>query len=186
MESGSMKTEMRGHDNRIECAVFVPQASIPAVRELVALVIVLLSLSLLPPRPPVVVKLTFFFTLYPSPPVFLSLLVVAAYCPIVKGRFSRDLICDDGVKRQDHQTLGCSPWSMSMDFCGSFSISSFFFQKGILTLRLVFLCPKKVGHDGWIQALTFHPCGKFLLSAADDHTMRVWDLKTGRCLKKSV
>jgi len=34
-----MKTEMRGHDNRIECAVFVPQASIPAVRELVALVI---------------------------------------------------------------------------------------------------------------------------------------------------
>jgi platelet-activating factor acetylhydrolase IB subunit alpha len=34
-----MKTEMRGHDNRLECAVFVPQASIPAVRELVALVI---------------------------------------------------------------------------------------------------------------------------------------------------
>ena len=43
----------------------------------------------------------------------------------------------------------------------------------------------QVGHDGWVQALTFHPCGKFLLSAADDHTMRVWDLKTGRCLKKS-
>jgi len=39
MESSAMKTEMRGHDNRIECAVFVPQASIPAVRELVALVI---------------------------------------------------------------------------------------------------------------------------------------------------
>ena len=34
-----MKTEMRGHDNRIECAVFVPMASIPAVRELVAQVI---------------------------------------------------------------------------------------------------------------------------------------------------
>jgi len=30
---------MRGHDNRIECAVFVPMASIPAVRELVAQVI---------------------------------------------------------------------------------------------------------------------------------------------------
>ncbi|KAF8164844.1 dynein regulator [Crassisporium funariophilum] len=41
-----------------------------------------------------------------------------------------------------------------------------------------------VGHDGWVQALTFHPCGKFLLSAADDHTMRIWDLKTGRCLRK--
>jgi platelet-activating factor acetylhydrolase IB subunit alpha len=44
----------------------------------------------------------------------------------------------------------------------------------------------QVGHDGWVQAVTFHPCGKFLLSAADDHTLRVWDLKTGRCLKKSA
>jgi WD40 repeat protein len=48
------------------------------------------------------------------------------------------------------------------------------------------LCVRQVGHDGWVQALTFHPCGKFLLSVADDHTMRVWDLKTGRCLRKSV
>ena len=29
----------------------------------------------------------------------------------------------------------------------------------------------------------FHPSGKFLLSAADDKTMRVWELATGRCLK---
>ncbi|KAJ8519222.1 hypothetical protein ONZ45_g3810 [Pleurotus djamor] len=41
-----------------------------------------------------------------------------------------------------------------------------------------------VGHDGWVQALTFHPSGKYLLSVADDHTMRVWDLRTGRCLRK--
>jgi len=39
IDTTALKTEMRGHDNRIECAVFVPQASIPAVRELVALVI---------------------------------------------------------------------------------------------------------------------------------------------------
>ena len=45
---------------------------------------------------------------------------------------------------------------------------------------------EQVGHDGWVQALTFHPCGKFLLSVADDHTMRIWDLKTGRCLRKSA
>ena len=38
LESGAMKVEMRGHDNRIESAVFVPVVSIPAVRELVALV----------------------------------------------------------------------------------------------------------------------------------------------------
>ncbi|KAG6840564.1 hypothetical protein C0991_005840 [Blastosporella zonata] len=36
IESGIMKVEMRGHDNRVESAVFVPAASIPAVRELVA------------------------------------------------------------------------------------------------------------------------------------------------------
>ncbi|KIJ96937.1 hypothetical protein K443DRAFT_10254 [Laccaria amethystina LaAM-08-1] len=41
-----------------------------------------------------------------------------------------------------------------------------------------------VGHDGWVQAVTFHPCGKYLLSVADDHTLRIWDLKTGRCLRK--
>lgn len=29
----------------------------------------------------------------------------------------------------------------------------------------------------------FHPCGTLLLSAADDKTIRVWDLKTGRCVK---
>lgn len=43
---------------------------------------------------------------------------------------------------------------------------------------------RQVGHDNWIRALTFHPCGKYILSAADDHTVRVWDLKTGRCVKK--
>jgi platelet-activating factor acetylhydrolase IB subunit alpha len=42
----------------------------------------------------------------------------------------------------------------------------------------------QVGHDNWIRALTFHPCGKYLLSGADDHTVRIWDLKTGRCVKK--
>ncbi|KAF8584526.1 dynein regulator [Ramaria rubella] len=41
-----------------------------------------------------------------------------------------------------------------------------------------------VGHDNWVRALAFHPCGKYLLSAADDHSVRIWDLKTGRCLKK--
>ncbi|KAH9947606.1 dynein regulator [Amylocystis lapponica] len=41
-----------------------------------------------------------------------------------------------------------------------------------------------IGHDGWVQALAFHPSGKHLLSVADDHTMRIWDLTTGRCLRK--
>jgi platelet-activating factor acetylhydrolase IB subunit alpha len=39
------------------------------------------------------------------------------------------------------------------------------------------------GHDSWIRALVFHPNGKFLLSASDDKTIRVWDLSNGRCVK---
>jgi platelet-activating factor acetylhydrolase IB subunit alpha len=41
----------------------------------------------------------------------------------------------------------------------------------------------QAGHDNWVRALVFHPCGTLLLSAADDKTIRVWDLKTGRCIK---
>ncbi|TFK30042.1 dynein regulator [Coprinopsis marcescibilis] len=39
------------------------------------------------------------------------------------------------------------------------------------------------GHDNWVRALAFHPCGKYLLSSSDDKTVRVWELKTGRCIK---
>ena len=39
------------------------------------------------------------------------------------------------------------------------------------------------GHNDWIRALVFHPSGKFLLSASDDKTIRVWELSTARCLK---
>lgn len=39
------------------------------------------------------------------------------------------------------------------------------------------------GHDNWIRALAFHPSGKYLLSASDDKTIRVWELSTGRCIK---
>ena len=34
-----------------------------------------------------------------------------------------------------------------------------------------------------MRALVFHPTGKFLLSASDDYTIRVWELTTGRCIK---
>jgi platelet-activating factor acetylhydrolase IB subunit alpha len=41
----------------------------------------------------------------------------------------------------------------------------------------------QVGHDNWIRALVFHPSGKYLLSASDDKTIKVWELNTGRCVK---
>ncbi|KAK4035446.1 WD40-repeat-containing domain protein [Parachaetomium inaequale] len=41
-----------------------------------------------------------------------------------------------------------------------------------------------VGHDNWVRGLVFHPGGKYLLSVADDYTLRCWDLaQEGRCVK---
>ena len=41
----------------------------------------------------------------------------------------------------------------------------------------------QAGHNNWIRSLVFHPSGKYLLSASDDKTIRVWELATGRCIK---
>lgn len=38
----------------------------------------------------------------------------------------------------------------------------------------------KIGHDNWVRGLVFHPSGKYLLSASDDKTIRVWDIKNQR------
>ncbi|THC98808.1 hypothetical protein EYZ11_001716 [Aspergillus tanneri] len=41
-----------------------------------------------------------------------------------------------------------------------------------------------VGHDNWVRGLVFHPSGKYLISVADDKTIRCWDLsQEGRCVK---
>ncbi|KAF4505967.1 hypothetical protein G6O67_006098 [Ophiocordyceps sinensis] len=41
-----------------------------------------------------------------------------------------------------------------------------------------------VGHDNWITGVMFHPGGKYLLSAADDKTLRCWDLaQDAKCVK---
>mmetsp|Transcript_28580 Transcript_28580/g.55631 ORF Transcript_28580/g.55631 Transcript_28580/m.55631 type:complete len:293 (-) Transcript_28580:164-1042(-) len=40
------------------------------------------------------------------------------------------------------------------------------------------------GHENWVRGVLFHPSGKYLLSCADDQTIRVWDLeKRFRCRK---
>lgn len=41
-----------------------------------------------------------------------------------------------------------------------------------------------VGHDNWVRGMVFHPGGKYLLSVADDKTLRCWDLaQDGKCVK---
>lgn len=39
------------------------------------------------------------------------------------------------------------------------------------------------GHDNWVRGVVFHPGGKHLVSAGDDKTLRVWDLRNKRCTK---
>ena len=38
----------------------------------------------------------------------------------------------------------------------------------------------QVGHDNWVRSLKFHPGGKFIVSASDDKTLRIWDVKNKR------
>lgn len=41
-----------------------------------------------------------------------------------------------------------------------------------------------IGHDNWVRGLLFHPGGKYLLSVADDKTIRCWDLSQEcKCVK---
>lgn len=39
------------------------------------------------------------------------------------------------------------------------------------------------GHDNWVRGIVFHSSGKYLLSASDDKTLRVWDIRNKRCQK---
>jgi platelet-activating factor acetylhydrolase IB subunit alpha len=43
-----------------------------------------------------------------------------------------------------------------------------------------------VGHDNWVRGLVFHPGGKYLLSVADDKTLRCWDLSQEGKLVKTL
>lgn len=41
----------------------------------------------------------------------------------------------------------------------------------------------QVGHDNWVRGVLFHPGGRFIVSCADDKTLRIWDFKNKRCMK---
>lgn len=43
-----------------------------------------------------------------------------------------------------------------------------------------------LGHDNWVRGLVFHPGGKYLMSVADDKTMRCWDLSQEGKLVKTL
>ena len=37
---------------------------------------------------------------------------------------------------------------------------------------------------GWVRSISVHESGQFLASGGDDGTMRVWEVTTGRCLRR--
>jgi platelet-activating factor acetylhydrolase IB subunit alpha len=43
-----------------------------------------------------------------------------------------------------------------------------------------------LGHDNWVRGLVFHPGGRYLLSVADDKTLRCWDLSQEGKLVKTL
>jgi WD40 repeat protein len=99
------------------------------------------------------------------------------------------------LSRQDDQAVGHGERPMPQDSCTSVSpcleIKSvdllLLYRSAVssrlrrLSLQAADLSPPT--DDNWIRALVFHPSGNFLLSAADDKTIRTWDLHTGRCIK---
>ena len=42
------------------------------------------------------------------------------------------------------------------------------------------------GHDNWVRSVSFHCSGVYLISSADDKTIKVWSLENLRCVKTIV
>lgn len=40
------------------------------------------------------------------------------------------------------------------------------------------------GHDNWVRSLVIHSNNKYLYSASDDKTIRIWDLFYGRMVRQ--
>ncbi|NIM15629.1 MAG: hypothetical protein GTO45_26920 [Candidatus Aminicenantes bacterium] len=39
------------------------------------------------------------------------------------------------------------------------------------------------GHEGRVWSVCFSPGGTFILSGSSDHTLKIWDIETGECIK---
>ena len=58
-----------------------------------------------------------------------------------------------------------------------------FLKISVLLVVSAVNCVLKIGHDNWVRGIVFHPSGKYALSASDDKTLRIWDLKNKRNCK---
>lgn len=67
--------------------------------------------------------------------------------------------------------------------CERAPVSTSLAPRSELALTPTIFPPSQVGHDNWVRGLMFHPGGKFIVSCADDKTLRIWDYKNKRCTK---
>ncbi len=40
-----------------------------------------------------------------------------------------------------------------------------------------------VGHLGYVSATAFHPNGTYIITGSSDKTARLWDLRSGNCVR---
>ena len=62
---------------------------------------------------------------------------------------------------------------------------------GIFLLFFVNLYPKddveiviQTGHSGWVNSVVISPDGKTIVSGSDDKTVRLWDIETGKEIRR--
>lgn len=67
-------------------------------------------------------------------------------------------------------------------YCIMWQIPSSYSQFLVFHSSFTFLA-SQVGHDNWVRGVLFHPGGRFVVSCADDKTLRIWDYKNKRCMK---
>lgn len=120
-----------------------------------------------------------FSKLQPQECMFMALKIKSKLTHKVNSWFSQSLKAvfssQDSERRKDYE-YECS-------FCFFFSciMKLFCFQVWDVSSGLCLFT--LIGHDNWVRGVVFHPGGKYIISASDDKTLRVWDIRNKRNMK---
>ncbi|PWN53954.1 putative platelet-activating factor acetylhydrolase ib alpha subunit [Violaceomyces palustris] len=157
VSSGESKLELRGHEHVVECAVFAPVTAYAAIRELAGITVSDLKCRNSP--------------------------AAALFGGLAHAFTKKAMIHTVHISMPSFPQSQVTSRDDRAKFPGQF-IATGSRDKTIKIWDSAGQCLRTlVGHDNWVRGLAFSPNGKNLLSVSDDKTMRVWDLKTGRCTK---